>query len=149
MYIPAMTGTNMNIESTKQAPMARVAGPRRMDTGSRPALNYDQFGDAEPHYFSDQGFNHYHSTVQRRQSAKQLIDRYEFIAQADSSTARRPPIAACFHGAFPSSRSPGRGKRRSLSASLRNFLSVFQKGRKAKDGDDQEEDVPTIVVDAP
>ncbi|KAG1742817.1 hypothetical protein EDB19DRAFT_1827534 [Suillus lakei] len=153
MHIPAVTGTSITTESTKPAPMARssgttVAGPRRMDTSSRPVLNYDQSYrvDTEPHYFS---LSHDHPTVQRRQSAKQLINKYESISREEPSTARRPPSAARFHGVSPSSRSPGKGKRRSLSASLRNFLSVFQKGRKGKDGDDQEEDAPTVVVDAP
>ncbi|KAG1808255.1 uncharacterized protein BJ212DRAFT_1485192 [Suillus subaureus] len=139
------------MESTNPAPMRRsfgttVAGPRRMDAGSLPVLNHDQSYrvDAEQHYFST---SHDHPTVQRRQSAKQLIDRYESISRVGPSTARMPPSAARFHGL--SSRSVGKGKRRSLSASLRNFLSVFQKGRKGKDGDDQEEDVPTVVVDAP
>ncbi|KAG1732227.1 uncharacterized protein EDB91DRAFT_1302770 [Suillus paluster] len=122
-----------------------VAGPRRMDTGSRPYRV-----DAEPHYLSlDKGSSHCHPTVQRRQSAKQLINRYESISREESSTARGPPSAARFLGASPSSRSHGRGKRRSLSASLRNFLSVFQKGRKGKDADDSEEDVPAVVIDAP
>lgn len=137
------------MEYTNPAPMRRsfgttVAGPRRMDLASRPVLNHDQSyrADAGSDYFS-----HNHPTVQRRQSAKQLIDRYESILQ-EPSTARRPPSAARFHG-VSSSRSIGKGKRRSLSASLRNFLSVFQKGRKGKDGDDQEEDIPAVVVDAP
>ncbi|KAG2059159.1 hypothetical protein BDR06DRAFT_994131 [Suillus hirtellus] len=137
------------MEYTNPAPMRRsfgttVAGPRRMDLASRPVLNHDQSyrDDAGSDYFS-----HNHPTVQRRQSAKQLIDKYESILQ-EPSTARRPPSAARFHG-VSSSRSIGKGKRRSLSASLRNFLSVFQKGRKGKDGDDQEEDIPTVVVDAP
>ncbi|KAG2750233.1 hypothetical protein P692DRAFT_20729779 [Suillus brevipes Sb2] len=140
----AWTSTTME-ESTKLAPMRRnfgttVAGPRRMDASS-----YRDHADAEPHFFSR---SHDHLTVQRRQSAKQLIDRYESISREEPSTARRPPSAARFHGASSAS-SVGKGKRRSLSASLRNFLSVFQKGRKGKDGDDQEEDVPTVVVDAP
>ncbi|KAG2119643.1 uncharacterized protein F5147DRAFT_625274 [Suillus discolor] len=137
------------MEYTNPASMRRsfgttVAGPRRMDLASRPVLNHDQSyrADAGSDYFS-----HNHPTVQRRQSAKQLIDRYESILQ-EPSIARRPPSAARFHGVL-SSRSIGKGKRRSLSASLRNFLSVFQKGRKGKDGDDQEEDIPTVVVDAP
>ncbi|KAG0707341.1 hypothetical protein DFH29DRAFT_796875 [Suillus ampliporus] len=123
-----------------------------MDTSSRPVLNYDLSyrAGAEPHHFSpDQGFSHYHPTIQRRQSAKQLINRYESISWEESSNARRPPSAARFHDASPSSRPNGRGKRRSLSASLRNFLSVFQKGKKGKNGDDQEEDAPTVVIDAP
>lgn len=150
----AWTSTTME-ESTNLAPMRRnfgttVAGPRRMDApGSRHVLYHDQpyrdRADAEPHYLS---LSHDRPTVQRRQSAKQLIDRYESISREEPSTARRPPSAARFHGVSSSS-SVGKGKRRSLSASLRNFLSVFQKGRKGKDGDDQEEDVPTVVVDAP
>lgn len=141
-------------EYTNLAPMRRnfgttVAGPRRMDApGSRPVLEHDQSyrdrADAEQHYFS---LSHDHPTVQRNQSAKQLIDRYESISREEPSTSRRPPSAARFYGVSSSS-SVGKGKRRSLSASLRNFLSVFQKGRKGKDGDDQEEDVPTVVVDA-
>ncbi|KAG2345515.1 hypothetical protein BDR05DRAFT_988614 [Suillus weaverae] len=152
MHIPAVTWTSTTVESTNPTPMRRsfgttVAGPRRMDAGSRPIPNHDQSyrADAEPHYFS---LSHDHPIVQRRQSAKQLIDRYESISREEPSTARRPPSAARFLG-VSSSRSFGKGKRRSLSASLRNFLSVFQKGRKGKDGDDQEEDVPTVVVDAP
>ncbi|KAG2145990.1 Tim17/Tim22/Tim23/Pmp24 family-domain-containing protein [Suillus bovinus] len=137
-------------KSTNSEPMRRsfgttVAGPRRMDAGSQPMnLNHGRsyHTDAELH-----GFSHDHPTVQRRQSARQLIDRYESILREEPSTARRPPSAARFLG-VSSSRSVGKGKRRSLSASLRNFLSVFQKGRKGKDGDDQE-DVPTVVVDAP
>ncbi|KAG2036076.1 hypothetical protein BDR03DRAFT_960707 [Suillus americanus] len=152
MHIPTVAWTSTTMESTNPVPMRRsfgatVAGPRRMDAGSLPALSHDQSyrADAEQHYFS---LSHDRPTVQRRQSAKQLIDRYESISRVQPSTARRPPSAAHFHG-VSSSHSVGKGKRRSLSASLRNFLSVFQKGRKGKDGDDQEEDVPTVVVDAP
>ncbi|KAG1858133.1 hypothetical protein F4604DRAFT_1685009 [Suillus subluteus] len=152
MHAPTVAWTSTTVESTNPAPMRRsfgttVAGPRRMDAGSLPVLSHDQSyrADAAQHYFS---LSHDHPTVQRRQSAKQLIDRYESISRVEPSTARRPPSAARFHG-VSLSRSVGKGKRRSLSASLRNFLSVFQKGRKGKDGDDQEEDIPTVVVDAP
>ncbi|KAG2078974.1 hypothetical protein BDR04DRAFT_14360 [Suillus decipiens] len=133
------------MESTNTVPMRRslgatVAGPRRMDAGSR-VLNYDQpYRAALPHD---------RPTVQQHRSAKQLIDKYESISREEPSTARRPPSAARFHGVSLSRGSIGKGKRRSLSTSLRNFLSVFQKGRKGKDGDDQEEDVPIVVVDAP
>ncbi|KAG1839045.1 hypothetical protein DFJ58DRAFT_813212 [Suillus subalutaceus] len=152
MHTPTVAWTSTTVESTNPAPMRRsfgttVAGPRRMDAGSLPVLSHDQSyrADAAQHYFS---LSHDHPTVQRRQSAKQLIDRYESISRVEPSTARRPPSAARFHG-VSLSRSVGKGKRRSLSASLRNFLSVFQKGRKGKDGDDQEEDIPIVVVDAP
>ncbi|KAG1765332.1 hypothetical protein EDD22DRAFT_408652 [Suillus occidentalis] len=156
MHTPAVAWTSTTMEeSTNLAPMRRnfgttVAGPRRMDApGSQHVLYHDQpyrdRADAEPHYLS---LPHDRSTVQRRQSAKQLIDRYESFSREEPSVSRKPPSAARFHGVSSSS-SVGKGKRRSLSASLRNFLSVFQKGRKGKDGDDQEEDVPTVVVDAP
>ncbi|EGO00087.1 hypothetical protein SERLA73DRAFT_152204 [Serpula lacrymans var. lacrymans S7.3] len=87
-------------------------------------------------------------SVQRQKSTKQLISRYESITRTTPSLPRRPPSSA---GAASSASviestqtyfSTKKGKRRSsFSNSLRNFVSVFKKGRgtnKEKDSDEED-----------
>ncbi|KIJ61328.1 hypothetical protein HYDPIDRAFT_42730 [Hydnomerulius pinastri MD-312] len=87
------------------------------------------------------------ASVRRRHSAKQLINRFESMTrEAATAQVRRPPSSARAASEVDTREAhrpfltiaPYKNKRRSLSNSLRNFMSVFKK-RKDRDQDDEDE----------
>ncbi|KIK90795.1 hypothetical protein PAXRUDRAFT_14144 [Paxillus rubicundulus Ve08.2h10] len=150
--------------SAFQAPKSGVSGPRQMDFGRKPRLGvYDTFvrghstgrmdnadyehpGQRGPYSSIGRALNPGHASVQRGQSAKQLIHRFESItSQVATVLTERPPGSAQAAAGINSrgmyspflTIAPHKSKRRSLSTSLRNFMSVF---KKKKDQDDDNEE---------
>jgi hypothetical protein len=149
-----------------QAPKSGVGGPRQMELGynARPRIGvYDALvrghstgrmdnvdyvhpGPRGPYSSIDRALNPGHASLQRGQSAKQLIHRFESITREGATVpVNRPPSSAQavieinsrgMYNPFLTI-APLKSKRRSLSNSLRNFMSVFKK-KKDREDDDEE-----------
>ncbi|KAH7909333.1 hypothetical protein BJ138DRAFT_238157 [Hygrophoropsis aurantiaca] len=127
-----------------------VVGPRKMGSGiSFPNHVRTHASTRVDTYYSEtdrgttRNLPHSHS-LRRHQSTKQLIHRYESMG----GTVPRPPRSSA---AAALAVNPGtiRRKRRSLSHSLRNFMSVFKKGRgKDRDVDDKDDHSPKVQSDS-
>lgn len=169
---PPLDYTHSNELHPLRASKSGVTGPRTMDLGhntgphigaySTPALEQafeyaDERGDLIPHkpcLSIDQvlspGLN---GPTLRRQSTRQLIHRFESMTGATEMVQVARPSGSTRTSSGSDSRdmhrhfltvAPHKSKRRSLSNSLRNFMSVFKK-KKDKESDDDDHVPPCHV----
>ncbi|KAF9227408.1 hypothetical protein BS17DRAFT_806549 [Gyrodon lividus] len=141
-----------------RAPRSVVSGPRQMDLGHNARLRigvhdtsvhrmhdaaHEYPGPHGPHSTVNQALNLGYASVRRRQSAKQLIHRFESMTrEVDMGSARAAYGINCHEVYHPfQTTAPHKSKGRSLSNSLRNFITVFKK-KKDREQDDNEEYIP-------
>ncbi|KAF8844361.1 hypothetical protein BDN67DRAFT_1008203 [Paxillus ammoniavirescens] len=158
--------TQMDELPAFQAPKSGVGGPRKMELGynARPRIGiYDALarghstghmdnvdyihpGPRGPYSSIDRALNPGRASLQRGQSAKQLIHQFESITHEVATVpVNRPPSSAQAvieinsRGMYSPllTIAPHNSKRRSLSNSLRNFMSVFKK-KKDREDDNEE-----------
>lgn len=156
--------TPANELHTLRALKSGVAGPRKMDTAHstephigayntsalEQAFKYagerEDLVTREPYLSVDRVLSPSHAPTLCRQSTKQLIYRFESMTDAaEMVKVKRPPGSTrASSGTDPRNMhrpfltvAPHKSKRRSLSNSLRNFMSVFKK-KKDKESDDDD-----------
>ncbi|KAH7927160.1 hypothetical protein BV22DRAFT_1007527, partial [Leucogyrophana mollusca] len=155
--------TPMDERKLLKTSQSGVGGPRKMDAGnqsrSHAGLRTVTSSLADRHYeaYPRQPEEHESSrpyvpigpnstmndtTPRRHQSTRQLISRYESMAGTSPGRLPRSSAGAALAAGrddVSSAIGASKGKRRSLSNSLRNFISVFKKGRgKDRDSDGKE-----------